>query len=215
MLTSDGSGPSELPAGGPRRLACRGPGLRAQGLFPLSRKSLADDLLDGCLASQKVRIDKLTDEAVWSLNFLHGESSRPRASASNFDDKVKYLQDCTQRRLTELVTEIVRETRAMDPREGLKVLLRGRSAYCRSVASGTATYKYSQVAVPSDLSDAVALTTLLPAQVSELLVSFEQRMLRDEESVALINATQGEPTIYTDPVLKGSKKHMQNSSSYV
>jgi hypothetical protein len=138
MIPSEGDG--RRPRSIPTRLAKRGLSLRRAELFPIRPFFLGGDFdMHDC--KFRKRLAKDCSEAVWALNWMHGEGARPPAELCADEAsrrKSATLQQVTQRRIEEYAYANLRCDSAIHPEEALSPLLKGRSLYGDSTPSQVA-----------------------------------------------------------------------------
>jgi hypothetical protein len=186
---------------------------RQAGLYPLPMEGplVSDDVLMQVRGAQRRRLISSVRETMWSLNWMHGEFSRPAAvtqANSIGTSKPSHLHGEALRRCSILNFELLSSGCANSPESCLRQLLKQRSIYQSSAASATATFVNALVSLPSSLKDAPLLKALLPAPDGDLLEGYAERLMRPSSEVAELIRLRGEPRTYSDPVLaRDSKKY--------
>ena len=176
-------------------------------LYPLPEK--VSGHLAGCEllpARQRARVRRHAEEALRSLNWLHGEGHRRcRRAEPNLAtvERVKKLHDETLQMVVgaaQLWSDI---DCALTPGESFNELLGSQGGYDANPGSANlAPYEYSRVSMPDDVHDAPYVEDILPAEASYFLKGYEEHMLRSPEEVARIHKEQGEPRSHVDPRLR-------------
>jgi hypothetical protein len=193
-------------------LARRGNGLRREGLFPLRRGTLSADVIAGLPSAHIKRLARDVDQALWSLNWMHGEGSRPEAAPfiGGTSGKIERLSSMAQRRCEIHALAALRSDSALSPQKALEGLLKGRSPYSVEAPTSTAAFVNASVSLPSSVREGPLLTSLLPEAAKEKLERFETHMLRDSVEVTRLQSINGAGNVYFDPVLKNNPHKYAN-----
>ena len=111
-----------------------------------------------------------------------------------------------EQRVVLAATRWVDADSAVDEREALATLLRGRTGYALGVSSNVGSREYSRVSLPESVVDAPPLVEMLPAEARCFLEEFQSPMLLPSEVTAVIQEVGGEPACHNDPRLLRSAR---------
>ena len=183
--------------------------IRERVLFPLERHhALSSPAAVSLGKGAKASLARDVDEALWGLNYLHGESARSEAKSLNEWSayRSRRIQASVWSRVEDAALQALDHDGAQGPEGCLKHLLRGRSVYDSAPSSSVAPFESGRVALPTSLHGCPQLSSLLPAADRNLLEGFEQRLLRDPSEVESLIRDHGEPIVYMDATLGRSRK---------
>ena len=185
------------------------PPSREAGLFPLASAGFQTEDARQLKSKDKCKLARLMEEATWGLNWMHGELSRAplrRTGHPARESKIRILHGQVQRRIEELGLRALDSTRALNQKEAMQSLLKGRSPYTFSSSTAVVPVDVSKVALAENLDSAPYLDELLPSQDSKLITGDLAGILRPLPQVAAINEVFGIATSYMDEKLKRSKR---------
>ena len=160
------------------------PPSREAGLFPLASVGFQTEEARQLKSKDKRKLARLMDDATWGLNWMHGELSRApprRTGHPGRESKIRDLHAQVQRRIELLGLRALDSTRALNQKEAMDSLLKGRSPYMFSSSTAVVPVDVSKVALAENLDSAPYLDELLPSQDSKLITG---RPCRDLEAFA-------------------------------
>ena len=140
---------------------------RSEGIIPLPQlRDLPVWSSGGLTGGQRRRMLRDVNGVCNTLNWMHGEGSRPTARPPSLvatEDKNQRLHADVQQRVVLTGMRWVDADSAIDEHEALAKLLKRRTVYAPGVSSNVSSYVYSRVSLADSVVDAPPLVEMLPA----------------------------------------------------
>ncbi|CAK0875099.1 unnamed protein product, partial [Prorocentrum cordatum] len=157
---------------------------------------------------EKRRVRRLANDAIESLNWMHGARWREAGCAqprlATFD-MLAGLRRGAQRRAQLAAAGWRRSSSATSSQQALPQLMRNHGPYAEARAN-LASFVRDRLSIPEDVRRAPRVDGLLPDAALNVLKEYESCMLRPPEEVAALDETPGPVRPYADPVLKSNRK---------
>ncbi len=97
--------------------------------------------------------------------------------------------------------------RAPSARTAFRELLQGRGGYATATAQTTlAPYDHGRLSIPDDVRESPSVVSMLPGLDAEVLVGYQEWMLRDPADVRRIAEEYGEAGRHVDPQLQRQRR---------
>ena len=177
--------------------------------FPVPPVEQLDfDISAGLSRREKLQVKRLTNDAIESLNWMHGarwrEAGRaqPRLATA---EKVAGLRRDTQRRAQLAGFGWRRPSGADSSQRALPQLLRGHGRYAETRAN-LASFAHDRLSIPDDVRQSPRISQLLPDTANNFLKEYESYMLRPPDEVAALDETLSPVRPYTDAILRSNRK---------
>ena len=188
------------------------PGQQGASFLPLPLfSSLPQEVADRLTSGQRRRLLADANAAVRGLHYLHGEGHRgPIAATATAatSEKVSWLQRDVQQRVLHAALRWIDVDSAINEKEALAKLLKGKAGYAPAASTSVGSYEYSRVSLPESVLDAPSALSMPPAEDMIFLEEFESRMLLPAEEADLIQRVQGAPGRHADPFpVAGPRTH--------
>lgn len=190
-------------------VAKRGPSERRFGLFPLPSAPLSSSVSSALSSRDRAQIRTLVDDAAQALNWMHGETYRPRTAAGNRQAETRKgmaLHTSVQQRLEERAQLLLIASSALALEDALRTILKGRSVYSTSAGTSTAPYQSTAVSMPASVEGSPFLEDILPPSERGVLVGYKEHMLRSKRDLEALREIEGVPNCYHDPVLASNRR---------